>query len=133
MITFQLLWPWTPNSFSRHCTFTWPPLFSSTFLSPFSWQNHLRHHTQCQNLISHTLAFFFMNTSLIAFPATISPSTCLLIRCVKSVQKYGVFSGPYIPVFGPEKTPYLDTFHAVIVQGSLICGKRPLLTTFHPL
>ena len=26
------------------------------------------------------------------------------------VSKYGVFSGPYFPVFGPEKTPYLDTF-----------------------
>ena len=37
------------------------------------------------------------------------------------VSKYGVLSGPYFPVFspntgkyGPEKTPYLDTFHAVI-------------------
>ena len=29
------------------------------------------------------------------------------------VSKYGVFSGPYFPVFEPEKTPYLDTFHAV--------------------
>ena len=45
--------------------------------------------------------------------------------------KYGVFSGPFFPVFGlnterygvcspnvgkyrPEKTPYLDTFHAVL-------------------
>ena len=33
------------------------------------------------------------------------------------MSKYGVFSGPYFPVFGPEKTPYLDTFHAVIVIG----------------
>ena len=38
----------------------------------------------------------------------------------KSVQKYGVTSGPYFPVFelntgkyGPEITSYLDTFHAV--------------------
>ena len=30
------------------------------------------------------------------------------------VSKYGVFSGPYFPVFGPEKTPYLDTFLAVL-------------------
>ena len=46
------------------------------------------------------------------------------------MTKYGVFSGPYFPVFwlnkeiysvnpntgkyGPEKTPYLDTFHAVL-------------------
>ena len=45
------------------------------------------------------------------------------------MSKYGVFSGPYFPIFGlnteiyifspnigkygPEKTPYLDTFHAV--------------------
>ena len=36
------------------------------------------------------------------------------------VFKYGVFSGPYFPVFelntgkyGPEKTQYLDTFHTV--------------------
>ena len=34
------------------------------------------------------------------------------------MSKYGVFSGAYFPVFspnigiyGPEKTPYLDTFH----------------------
>ena len=34
--------------------------------------------------------------------------------------KYGVIFGPYFPVFGldagkygPEKTPYLNTFHAV--------------------
>ena len=39
------------------------------------------------------------------------------------VSKYGVFSGPYFPVFGvntentgicrPEITPYLEIFHAV--------------------
>ena len=36
------------------------------------------------------------------------------------VSKYGVFSGPYFPAFGlntgkygPEKTPYLDSFHTV--------------------
>ena len=46
------------------------------------------------------------------------------------MPKYGVFSGPYFPLFGlnkerysvfsanvekygPEKSPYLDTFHAV--------------------
>ena len=36
------------------------------------------------------------------------------------MSKYGLFSGPYFPVFGvnteiygPEKTPYFDTFHAV--------------------
>ena len=41
------------------------------------------------------------------------------------MSKYEVFSGPYFPVFGlntgkygPEITPYLDTFHAVIVAAS---------------
>ena len=39
------------------------------------------------------------------------------------MSKYGVTSGPYFPVFspntgnyGPEITPYLDTFHAVILS-----------------
>ena len=37
------------------------------------------------------------------------------------MSKYGVFSGPYIPVFGLNTevygfTPYLDTFHAVQVN-----------------
>ena len=30
--------------------------------------------------------------------------------------KYGVFAGPYFPAFGPKKTPYLDTFHAVYLS-----------------
>ena len=29
------------------------------------------------------------------------------------VSKYGVFSAPNAGKYGPEKTPYLDTFHAV--------------------
>ena len=32
-----------------------------------------------------------------------------------NVSKYGVFSGPYFPVFGPED-PYMNTFHAVLGQ-----------------
>ena len=31
------------------------------------------------------------------------------------MSKYGVFSGPYFSVSGPEKTTYLGTFHAVKV------------------
>ena len=37
------------------------------------------------------------------------------IHCVKSVQIWSFF-GPYFRAFGPAKTPYLDTFHAVIAQ-----------------
>ena len=41
-----------------------------------------------------------------------------MIQCVKSV-KYGVFShlsvfSPNAGKYGPEKTPYLDTFHAYV-------------------
>ena len=43
------------------------------------------------------------------------------------MSKYGVFSGPYFPVFspntgkyGPEKTPYLNSFHAVQTIGNSI-------------
>ena len=32
--------------------------------------------------------------------------------------KYGVFSGPNPGKYGPEKTPCLDTFHAVSVMRS---------------
>ena len=66
------------------------------------------------------------------------------IHCVKSVQ-IRIFSGPHFPTFGlnteryevslrvqsecgkygPEKTPYLDTFHKVIV--SSINGMHLLL------
>ena len=30
--------------------------------------------------------------------------------------RYGVFSGPNTGKYGTEKTPYLDTFHAVIFK-----------------
>ena len=36
------------------------------------------------------------------------------------MSKYGVISGPYFPVFGPEITPYWDTFHAVPVSNGYI-------------
>ena len=36
------------------------------------------------------------------------------------VSKYRVFSGWYFPTFGPEKTSYLDTFHAVFCIGIFI-------------
>ena len=49
-------------------------------------------------------------------------------HCVKSVQ-IRRFSGPYFPVFslntrkyGPEKTPYLATFHAVYVLWKFECN-----------
>ena len=45
----------------------------------------------------------------------------VLFNPLREVSKYGVFSGQDFPVFsldtgkyGPEKTPYLNTFHTVI-------------------
>ena len=35
---------------------------------------------------------------------------------VWNVSKYGVFSSPNAGKYGPEKTPYLDTFHAVFMM-----------------
>ena len=50
-------------------------------------------------------------------------STLQLLFCPSTgwkVSKYGVFSGPYFSffspntgIYGPEKTPHLDTFYAV--------------------
>ena len=66
---------------------------------------------------------------LIVKQSCMSALTTVIINCFKwnsitawKVSKYGVISGPYFPVFGlktgkygPETTPYLDTFHAVVV------------------
>ena len=57
------------------------------------------------------------------------------------MSKYGVFSGPYFPVFGlnteiygVKKTPYLDTFHAVKNQYSDIFQRvRAMKTIFNCL
>ena len=47
-----------------------------------------------------------------------------VISTAWNVSKYEVISGPYFPVFGlntgkygPEITPYLDTLHAVFIDG----------------
>ena len=52
------------------------------------------------------------------------------------MSKYGVFSGPYFLVFspntgkyGPEKTPHLDTFHAVF---ACVSTKDHSLNELHP-
>ena len=49
------------------------------------------------------------------------------------VSEYGVFPDPYFPVFGlntgiygPEKTPYLETFHAVVG-----CGTTAIYSTLN--
>ena len=48
----------------------------------------------------------------------------MILNTAWNVSKYEIFFGPYFPVFGlntgkyrPEKTLYLDTFHAVEALG----------------
>ena len=57
----------------------------------------------------------------------------LLSITVWKVPKYGVFSGPYFPVFSPnagkyrpEKFPYLDTFHTVPIHWGNSCVSKNL-------
>ena len=62
------------------------------------------------------------------------------IYCVKSVH-YGIIFGPYFPVFGlntgeygPEITPYLDTFHAMFrlpMQSFLVTTEAFFLCMSH--
>ena len=42
----------------------------------------------------------------------------------RKVRKYGIFSGSYFPVFGLEKTLYLNTFHAVFVTYKIVKNER---------
>ena len=44
------------------------------------------------------------------------------------VSNYRVFSGPYYRAFGPENTPYLDTFHAVPM---FLCGASTIKNVLH--
>ena len=44
-------------------------------------------------------------------------------------SKYGVFSGPNAGKYGPEKTPYLDTFHVVTIGAWYSTEKKYLKTS----
>ena len=52
----------------------------------------------------------------------------------RKMSKYGVFSGPYFPStgkYGPKKTPYLDTFHAVKGKLKLLVNWTIILCTVY--
>ena len=59
----------------------------------------------------------FAETINIAFARLFPATFCChqKRKDIKEIDKYGVISSPYFPVFGPEITPYLDTFHAVTI------------------
>ena len=46
------------------------------------------------------------------------------------VARYRDFSGPYFPVFGPEKTPYLDTFTQCEGWGLTLVAYKSVLRLF---
>ena len=97
-----------PNTFS-----TW---LSSSFAPRFTSMNNLK------------LVALSEGSTHVAVTLKSSMVVSDQITALK-VSKYGVFSGPYFPAFGlslsvfspntgkygPEKAPYLDTFHAVDV------------------
>ena len=70
---------------------------------------------------SHLLKKSVMeNFILCAVPYKISDQKTGCLSTAWKVSNYGVILGPYFLIFvlntgkyGPEKTPYLDTFHAV--------------------
>ena len=43
-----------------------------------------------------------------------------IFSCIRT--EHGDFSGLYYPVFGPGKTPHLDTFHAVSMNPYILGG-----------
>ena len=66
------------------------------------------------------LISFDMSKTVLQLVSNMVMETMFQISTASKVCKYGVFSDPYFPVFspntgkyGPEKTPYLDTFHTV--------------------
>ena len=70
-----------------------------------------------QNTLAIRRAFLNLQKD---FMKNSTPNKLPQLVTARKVSKYGVFSGPYFPVFrlntekyGPEKTPYLDTFDAV--------------------
>ena len=94
--------------------------------------------------------FMSMVWEEIRYPISVLPFLWALSACLSTawkVSKYGVFSGPYFPAFrlntkryvvslriqsecgkyGPEKTPRLDTFHAVFVSMFLFTSMFPVI------
>ena len=78
----------------------------------------------------HLTSFWCLNRQLRAHPTPCRNVPIANFDTAWKVSKYRVFSGPYFPVFGlnmeylsvfrpnagkygPQKTPYLDTFRAV--------------------
>ena len=65
----------------------------------------------CNDYLKYLELLLFLNRWLsfnVTFQVQWNPYTAW------KASKYRVFPSPYFPVFGPEKSPYLDTFHKVL-------------------
>ena len=83
---------------------------SESILIVYKYSRRLLTRTLSPKVSSNNLLLWLM-TSLLTLKFT-----------AWKVSKYGLFSDPYFPAFGlntgkygPDKTPYLDTFHKVIL------------------
>ena len=65
------------------------------------------------NMTDNHLIYLPLKTTTIFEKKDLSELFDLALLCVKSVQIRIVFSVPNTEKYGPEKTPYLETFHAV--------------------
>ena len=59
---------------------------------------------------------FRLNTNFKNIPKICSPLFIYQICSLREKCPNTEFSGPHFPGFGLEKTPYLDTFHAMATQ-----------------
>ena len=76
---------------------------------------------QSFNLINFKAVVLFIR---ILFWAVMKGLSCWFTA--RKMSKYGVFSGPYFPVFGlntgtygPENTPFLDTLYLIVISSAL--------------
>ena len=77
---------------------------------------HLLSNSTCSNYnsFSYKQLNFFSSTFAGMTLYYSGHSRKLIPRTVWKVSKYGVFSGPNTGKYGLEKTPYLDTLHAIL-------------------
>ena len=74
------------------------------------------HFLQCINCVSIVQCFIFIGYTELKISRKVESSKSSTDHdAAWKVSKYGVYSDPYFPLFGAEKTPYLDKFHAVWV------------------
>ena len=118
------------------------PEWKTSFFAQCHLNRTSSFHAKLKNVINDNIIIYFIthrcDMSNLAFSLTLSVTAW-------KVSKYGVTSGPYFSVFGqnteiyfvnlriqckhrkngPEITPYLDTFYAVLLQ-SVFPGMKAL-------